>query len=77
MMTNEKNIAEQILKYLDKRPEAGDTLEGIATWWLRQQQIDESVELIRQAIQELKAGGVISEQKTAHGATLYSVKKGE
>jgi NADH:ubiquinone oxidoreductase subunit D len=77
MMTNEKNIAEQILKYLGKRPEAGDTLEGIATWWLRQQQIDESVELIRQAIQELKAGGVISEQKTAQGSTVYSLKKGE
>jgi hypothetical protein len=32
------DIAREILRYLDHNPEAKDTLDGIAQWWLRRKQ---------------------------------------
>jgi hypothetical protein len=32
------DIAREILRYLDHHPEAKDTLDGIAQWWLRREQ---------------------------------------
>ena len=31
------NIAQEILRYLERHPDAKDTLEGIAQWWLQPQ----------------------------------------
>jgi hypothetical protein len=33
-----RNIARQILHYLERYPEAKDTLDGIAQWWLQRQE---------------------------------------
>lgn len=76
-MTMQKDLANEVLKYLEKHPESGDTLEGIATWWLRQQRIDESVELIQHVLNELKDGGVVRERKSSHGRTVYFYRQGE
>lgn len=76
-MATEKDLANEVLKYLEKHPESGDTLEGIATWWLRQQRIDESVELIHEVLNELKADGVVRERKTSQGRTVYFFGKGD
>jgi len=34
-----KRYLQEILEYLRKHPEASDTLEGIAEWWLLNQRI--------------------------------------
>jgi hypothetical protein len=67
-------LAQQIQEYLELRPQAGDTLEGIANWWLLRQQVNESVEEIKRALAILKTRNVIVEQKWA-GRTIYVASK--
>jgi hypothetical protein len=69
-MAEEQKLAQQIQEYLELRPQAGDTLEGIANWWLLRQQVNESVEEIKRALAILKTRNVIVEQKMA-GRTIY------
>jgi hypothetical protein len=73
-MAEEQKLAQQIQEYLELRPQAGDTLEGIANWWLLRQQVNESVEEIKRALAMLKTRNVIVEQKWA-GRTIYVASK--
>lgn len=75
-MTEDSNmIARQILNYLEEHPSASDTLEGISTWWVQQQQLNESINAVQGALQKLKEQGIIKEQKTPGGRTLYRLDK--
>jgi hypothetical protein len=49
-----KQVAIQILSYLRKNPEAKDTVEGIAQWW-----VHEDVESVEKALRLLVAERVI------------------
>jgi Fe2+ or Zn2+ uptake regulation protein len=69
------HVTKQVLKYLKENPQACDTLEGIARWWLLQQQVDDSVVAIHQALEELKKQGAISERKAPNGQTLYFARE--
>ncbi len=48
-----KELMLQILSYLDSHPEASDSIEGIANWWVPQQTIEYRVSLIKQTVNEL------------------------
>lgn len=41
------DIAREILRYLQKQPESKDTLDGIAQWWLPQENTQQRVEVER------------------------------
>lgn len=70
-MPTEKDISEEILAYLNKYPEASDTLEGIAEWWLLNQKIQSGIEKVRAAIYELLEEGWVSEIKGKNSAIRY------
>ncbi|HEV2863886.1 MAG TPA: hypothetical protein VGX48_23020 [Pyrinomonadaceae bacterium] len=70
-MTDQERIRLQILKYLQAHPEAGDTLEGIAGWWLMQQRVEDSVRVVSKVLEQLKADGVIVERHTRGGKSIY------
>jgi Fe2+ or Zn2+ uptake regulation protein len=70
-MVKETPVTTQILKYLEANPQAGDTLEGIARWWLLQQQVNDSVNAIHQALEQLKTKGFVEERKAPNGQTIY------
>lgn len=70
----EKTLASRVLSYLEKNPDAGDTLEGIATWWLEQQRINQVVEEVAEALEYLIQKGVVRVHKTRSGATIYKIK---
>jgi hypothetical protein len=73
---NKKEILSQkILNYLKKHPEAGDTLEGIANWWLVQQRIEEMVDEVAAALDNLIEKGSIQALESQSGVTIYKVKK--
>lgn len=55
----EPELAEQIVAYLAERPQAMDTLEGIARWWLLRQQVRVIVERVEGALEALTAEGVL------------------
>jgi hypothetical protein len=77
---NQKNIqddhlevAERILRYLRAHPEAKDTLEGIAEWWLAEDKISQSVEKVAKALAWLVESGKLVERHVAGGMTIFEV----
>jgi len=60
-----------ILDYLKRNPGAGDTLEGIARWWLSQARIEVSVEQVRKALEELIDRGIIKTELLKDGSILF------
>lgn len=74
MSAKKEKLARRVLSYLEKNPEAGDTLEGIATWWLEQQRIDQVVEEVAEALEYLIQKGVVRIHKTQSGTAIYKIK---
>ena len=68
-------LSRQILDYLQKHPEASDTLEGIATWWLEQQRIEHLVEEVAEALELLVKKGALCAHKKTSAITTYKIKK--
>lgn len=65
-------VARCILAYLRRCPQAADTVEGIANWWIVQQRLNESVEEVQRSIEALKAQGLISERKGPDGRSIFT-----
>ena len=66
-------VAREILSYLERNPDAGDTLEGVARWWLLQQRIHTAVEEVQRGLDQLVKLGLVSRRKTTpHGPVLYT-----
>ncbi|HEX7312753.1 MAG TPA: hypothetical protein VF297_02470 [Pyrinomonadaceae bacterium] len=74
-MKQSKKVARQILTYLREHPQASDTLEGIAKWWMQNQTLNESLNLIKQALAELETEGEVSERKMSDGRTIYAARR--
>ena len=53
------SVAHEIEQYLETRPEAADSLEGIATWWVSRQRIRTEIALVRVALEKLTDLGVV------------------
>jgi hypothetical protein len=74
-MSRVEALSRQIFDYLQKHPEASDTLEGIATWWLEQHRIEQMVEEVADALELLVKKGALSAHKKTSGLTTYKIKK--
>jgi hypothetical protein len=68
---DEDEIARSILDYLRAHPQASDTLEGVAKWWLLRQRVSESTEVVQRVLTRLRDQGLIRERRLAGGGTLY------
>jgi hypothetical protein len=68
-------IADQILAYLVKHPEAQDTLEGITEWWLLEQRIRSAVEEVDGALHNLVADDLLLKRQCADGRTYYGLNR--
>jgi Fe2+ or Zn2+ uptake regulation protein len=64
-------ICQRILRYLQDHPEAADSLEGIASWWLPQSGQVESTEAVQEALALLVAQQRIARIDLADRRTLY------
>jgi hypothetical protein len=54
-------LRELVLGYLDDHPTAMDTLDGIAEWWILQQQIQIEVKRVSAVLASLVSEGVLEE----------------
>ena len=72
--TDESQVAALILEYMQRHPEAKDTAEGIAQWWLQQGRIEPTVDTVRGALALLRARDQIVERRAPDGRTYYSLK---
>lgn len=60
MTAQEKKVlASEILSYLLKNPDAGDTLEGIAQFWRARQRVDLRLSDVQDAVARLVAEGLV------------------
>ena len=62
-VTCEPQIANDILGYLIAHPDAQDTLEGIAEWWLLEQRITKQTALVSEALSVLVEEGLVIERR--------------
>ena len=67
------NISREILYYLVEHPEAQDTLEGIAQWWLLERKIRYQIALVSEAISGLVRRGLIVEQEIMNSKPRYRI----
>ena len=61
MSNEEQAAARDILEYLQKQPGAKHTAEGIAKYWIFQQRLEESLEIVMTAIKYLIKSGFLEE----------------
>lgn len=59
-----------VIGYLNDHPTAMDTLDGIAAWWIRRQQIDIEVRRIARVLDTLVAEGVL-ERHVQEGVPFF------
>jgi hypothetical protein len=68
-------IADEILAYLVRHPEAQDTLEGITEWWLLEQRIRSAVAEVDGALRSLVADDLLVTRQCADGRTYYGLNR--
>lgn len=69
--------AAAIERYLSSRPQAAETVEGIARWWLRRQRFEDSVEMVQRALDLLVRRGVVEQLSLSGGQPMYRKAPGE
>jgi len=73
-VTCEPQIANDILGYLVAQPDAQDTLEGIAEWWLLEQRITEQAARVSEALAALVEEGLVIERR-GHERSYYKLNQ--
>jgi hypothetical protein len=68
-------LADEILAYLVKHPEAQDTLEGIAEWWLLEQRIRHAVAEVDGVLRELVGHDLLIRRQCAEGRAYYGLNR--
>lgn len=68
-------VAQKIEQYLEAHPEAADSLEGIAAWWMSRQRIRSELAVVRAALDTLAQSGVVTagQADDQHGP-IYRLK---
>ena len=64
-----------IVDYLLKHPEAGDTLEGIACWWIGRVRIETDVDRVAGVVQTLVSGKFLIERDAGEGRKIYFLNR--
>lgn len=64
-------LCQGILQYLREHPEAADSLDGIANWWLPKSNQSATTEAVQEALARLVAERRIACIDLADGRTLY------
>lgn len=67
------SVATEIMTYLQERPMASDSLDGIAHWWLVQQAIAKNLKLVELALERLANEGKISKKMNSNNNLIYSL----
>ena len=66
-----EDVANAIRRYISSRPNATETVEGVARWWLVRQRYEDSVEVVQQALNYLESSGKLTKLKVPGGKVVY------
>ncbi len=74
-MTQNKRseTAQAILEYLHEHPDAQDTLAGIAEWWLPDEKTKARLTIVKAALHQLAAEGLVLERRSKDSQTHYRI----
>jgi Fe2+ or Zn2+ uptake regulation protein len=67
-------LRQAILDYLDENPDAMESVNGIAEWWIGRSQIRVEVEALKRVLKELTESGILKEIQVA-GETYCRLAK--
>lgn len=70
-----RGIDIDILLHLAENPETGDTVEGIAEWWLVGQEIRFQFHEIEAALDELVSGGLLLKRDIIDSRAIYCLNR--
>lgn len=71
-----RGVAQEIQRYLMDHPNAADSMEGVASWWLSRQRVHYELELVKSALEYLKREGVVSATPgNGDGNSVYRLNK--
>ena len=65
---HEAELAEAILGYLEEHPQATDTLEGIAEWWILRHQARVVAARVARVLARLTTRGILEQIGTGEGS---------
>lgn len=68
-------LAETILRYVARCPNACDTVEGICDWWIPRQRYLEAKSDVLAALELLKERGQVDSRYGVDGQVLYHVRR--
>lgn len=68
-----RNVVQEILRYLKKHSQAGDTLQNIAHWWIPFEQLPLQWSVVEEAVDYLVARGLLSETVLPGGKKFYKI----
>jgi Fe2+ or Zn2+ uptake regulation protein len=77
MSKNTDTVSLAIINHLKKNPDAGDTLEGIADWWLELERIDTARYEISRILDTLVENGTLRVIETISGVKIYKINRQE
>ena len=67
-------IAEAILRYLGMHPDAADSVDGIADWWMRTMRVETNVEAVEEALRKLHRDGLVARATLPDGRVIYRAR---
>lgn len=70
-MPEPSDLCRGILQYLHDHPDAADSLEGIAAWWLPSMTYSATSDAVQEALAQLVEAHRIARIDLADGRTLY------
>jgi hypothetical protein len=68
-------LANEVLAYLLEHPQAQDTMEGIAEWWLLEQRIRYAVADVEATLRELVGNEFLVARQWRDGRTYYGLNR--
>jgi len=72
-----EEVAGVISRYMSSRPNATETVEGVAKWWLVRQRYQDSVHLVQSALELLVEYGDVEKVSVAGGKVMYRKARAE
>jgi len=67
-------LADEILHYLCENPEAQDTIDGIADWWLTERRVRQGIAEVELALRQLVDRGLVEVAIREDGRRHYCLK---
>lgn len=70
----EEELARAVMRYLGERPQAMDNVQGIAEWWVMQQQFPVEADILQRVLEELADQGRLERVDSINGP-LYRLRR--